>query len=377
MLNNIDAAPQLKINNKSQKPTILGHHGYSTARATHSITEGNYYFEVKILELPTASEDPVKLGQDDSCCRIGFATDRHVLETPVGYGHYSFGIRSKRSTIFHNGKGLHYVDGDPIGPKNSQKIPKNKKGQTFSNFTKNDIIGCRLKLPKINSKLTSTEQTKQRLEHSIKGKKYKVHGTNENVAGNLSNKRRRGKNANNKNYEEELYKKIANSNSITSLSSQNNLKSQDDGVLITFKKFFYFESPDLEMFNHNHGSGSGNGDKKQNTTGWSKFIPKEHPCEIEFYKNGKPLGTAFNNKDGIFPIGEYFPAISLYRSCKVEVNFGPNFEGLGGEEMENTTIQPLCKRVNETVVESAISDLLFKVEDDLNYKRKKMLEMRD
>jgi len=52
---------------------------------------------------------------------------------------------------------------------------------------------------------------------------------------------------------------------------------------------------------------------------------------IQFYKNGKPLGVAFNDiNDGI-----YYPAISLYRNAKVlfhtdfafcKKNFEQNFD---------------------------------------------------
>lgn len=351
LLNSIDAAPQLKIKNPPAErrtsllcgtlPTATGHHGYSTVRATHSITQGNYYFEVKILEMPSANEDPVRLGQDDSCCRIGFATDKHVLETPVGYGNFSFGIRSKRCTIFHNGRGKHYVDGV------EGDCEKNGKGKTFRNFKPGDIIGCRLSLPKINSKLTSIEYSKQRLEHSLKGKKYKVHGTNETLSGNLSSKRRK-KSAK---YGDDYFKNKIDPNTVSGLPLQNNLKSQYDSVLITHKKFFYFESLDLE------------GVSKQ-----QRSIPKEHSCEIEFYKNGQPLGVAFSNKNSVFPIGEYFPAVSLYRSCKVEINFGPNFTSC---IQLPESAKPVSKRVNETVVEAALSDMLFRIDDNVAFKKLK------
>lgn len=47
---------------------------------------------------------------------------------------------------------------------------------------------------------------------------------------------------------------------------------------------------------------------------------------IVFFKNGKCMGTAFNDLiRGTEPYCSYFPAVSLYMGCRVEVNFGPNW----------------------------------------------------
>ena len=48
LLNVIDSAPQLKIDNKSL--TVLGNHGYSSARATHSVTTGSWYYRALHFE---------------------------------------------------------------------------------------------------------------------------------------------------------------------------------------------------------------------------------------------------------------------------------------------------------------------------------------
>merc|ERR1712071_358779 len=82
LLNVIDSAPQLKIDNRNL--TVLGNHGYSSVRATHSVTTGTWYYETEILEIPDKSLDTIKLGQDDSCCRIGFSTEKQILQSPCG-----------------------------------------------------------------------------------------------------------------------------------------------------------------------------------------------------------------------------------------------------------------------------------------------------
>lgn len=95
-------------------------------------------------------------------------------------------------------------------------------------------------------------------------------------------------------------------------------------------------------------------------------------CEIEFYKNSKSLGLAFTNQVNSksktakilnFPIGEYFPTISLYRSCQVEVNFSPDTSHLP------TGVKAFSKRVTETVVEGALSDALYRIDENQLKKR--------
>lgn len=106
-LSTIDAAHQLTIDTKKQ--IVTGNHGYSSIKATHGILQGDYYFEIKILELPTKDKDPNRLGQGDSAVRVGWSTEKHLLQTPVGYGPFSFSIRSRKGTIFHQAKGRHYA----------------------------------------------------------------------------------------------------------------------------------------------------------------------------------------------------------------------------------------------------------------------------
>lgn len=43
---------------------------------------------------------------------------------------------------------------------------------------------------------------------------------------------------------------------------------------------------------------------------------------IAFYKNGRPLGTAYRD---VFS-GEYFPGVSIYKSAQVRFNFGPDYD---------------------------------------------------
>ena len=67
-----------------------------------------------------------------------------------------------------------------------------------------------------------------------------------------------------------------------------------EATLVKFKNFNYFESLDhKKKIKANLKPGKGN--------------------KIQFYKNGKPLGVAFEEiNDGV-----YYPAVSLFKSAKV------------------------------------------------------------
>uniref|UniRef100_A0A672NW35 Set1/Ash2 histone methyltransferase complex subunit ASH2-like n=1 Tax=Sinocyclocheilus grahami TaxID=75366 RepID=A0A672NW35_SINGR len=75
-----------------------------------------------------------------------------------------------------------------------------------------------------------------------------------------------------------------------------------DKALIKFKSYLYFEEKDYV-------------DKAE------KSLKPTSSSQIIFFKNGVNQGVAYED---LFE-GMYFPAISLYKSCTVSVNFGPHF----------------------------------------------------
>lgn len=57
----------------------------------------------------------------------------------------------------------------------------------------------------------------------------------------------------------------------------------------------------------------------------AETLKQLHPLQgskIVFFKNGQCQGDAFLD----IYAGAYYPAVSLYKSCSVVVNFGPDFE---------------------------------------------------
>ncbi|XP_042908514.1 set1/Ash2 histone methyltransferase complex subunit ASH2 isoform X3 [Parasteatoda tepidariorum] len=108
-----------------------------------------------------------------------------------------------------------------------------------------------------------------------------------------------------------------------------------DKPLVKFKSYLYYEEKDemqLELKN-------------------MKPLPKS---KIVFYKNGKSFGTAFENINA----GTYYPAISLYKSCTVSLNFGPSFKHSPEENFK-----PICNLAHDATIEQAMTDLLFFTEN--------------
>jgi len=185
--------------------------------------------------------------------------------------------------------------------------------------------------------LTNKQVLKERHEHSTKNKKYKIHGGGDDITGNMS-KRKSRKNKNDKNE----FK--IDENEVSKTVMPNCMKSQNDGVLIKYKGFYYFEVPETE----NASSAK--------ATNFDYCYGK-----VEFFKNGVSLGVAFEGK---IACGEYFPTVSLYRSCKVKVNFGES-EFKSGIDLEKIGARRISDRVEQIVVESALSDALYCMDEKL------------
>ena len=98
--------------------------------------------------------------------------------------------------------------------------------------------------------------------------------------------------------------------------------------------------------------------------------------KIQFYKNGKPLGVAFEEiNDGV-----YYPAVSLFKSAKVmsfvipprscfqrffqiRANFGPKWK----RPPENgQKFEPITDQGFKGEIEQAMADLLFAVDLKIN-----------
>uniref|UniRef100_A0A8C4DNY2 Set1/Ash2 histone methyltransferase complex subunit ASH2 n=1 Tax=Dicentrarchus labrax TaxID=13489 RepID=A0A8C4DNY2_DICLA len=115
-----------------------------------------------------------------------------------------------------------------------------------------------------------------------------------------------------------------------------------DKALIKFKSYLYFEEKDYV-------------DKAE------KSLKSMTPSRMIFFKNGVSQGVAFEN---LFE-GLYFPAISLYKSCTVSVNFGPHFK----HPPKDLKYQPMSDMGWGAVIEHTLADMLYHVETDVDGRR--------
>uniref|UniRef100_A0AAY4AR88 SPRY domain-containing protein n=1 Tax=Denticeps clupeoides TaxID=299321 RepID=A0AAY4AR88_9TELE len=115
-----------------------------------------------------------------------------------------------------------------------------------------------------------------------------------------------------------------------------------DKALIKFKSYLYFEEKDYV-------------DKAE------KSLKTAGPSRMQFYKNGVSQGLAFDN---LFE-GMYFPAISLYKSCTVSVNFGPHFK----YPPKDVKFQPMSDMGWGAVIEHTLADMLYHVETEVDGRR--------
>ncbi|XP_068430878.1 set1/Ash2 histone methyltransferase complex subunit ASH2 isoform X1 [Clinocottus analis] len=115
-----------------------------------------------------------------------------------------------------------------------------------------------------------------------------------------------------------------------------------DKALIKFKSYLYFEEKDYV-------------DKAE------KSLKSMSSSRMIFFKNGVSQGVAYEN---LFE-GMYFPAISLYKSCTVSVNFGPHFR----HPPKDLKYQPISEMGSGAVIEHTLADMLFHVETDVDGRR--------
>lgn len=109
---------------------------------------------------------------------------------------------------------------------------------------------------------------------------------------------------------------------------------------------------------------------------------KELPgSKISFFKNGMPLGIAFDN---LFE-GHYFPSISLYKNCTVSVNFGPRFrfppvaiksENSSGDVFQAPYIDysPAQDIVDVNIIDHLLADIIFIVDKEIPIKGENSLK---
>ena len=95
-------------------------------RATHGVSEGSWYFEAIIQDMP-----------ENSAARIGYSLPLGNLQAPLGYDKFGYSWRSRKGTKFHQSLGRHFSSG----------------------FGKGDVVGFLIELPRSSDKVLATRIT--------------------------------------------------------------------------------------------------------------------------------------------------------------------------------------------------------------------------
>ena len=125
-----------------------------------------------------------------------------------------------------------------------------------------------------------------------------------------------------------------------------------------------------------------NSKKKDNNDRPRVLEEKDEPPEkletlkgssVSFYKNGQFLGVAFED---IFE-GFYFPTISLYKNCRVSVNFGPKFRYPPPQLDPHNRLpwRPANDMAQIEVIDNLLSDTLYILEQETHPKGNKLEHM--
>lgn len=111
-----------------------------------------------------------------------------------------------------------------------------------------------------------------------------------------------------------------------------------DRPLVKFKSHLYYEEKDL-------------------VSETEKKLKPIRGSQMIMYKNGVSQAVAFED---VFE-GVYYPAVSLYKNCKVRMNYGPVFrcppQGL-------KDYRPMSEAASQTMIEYALADMIYHVENE-------------
>lgn len=90
-----------------------------------------------------------------------------------------------------------------------------------------------------------------------------------------------------------------------------------------------------------------------------------HGSKISYYKNGKLVGVAFED----ISAGWYYPSISLYKSCTVTTNFGPEFkyppEKFNEDNKNHLFYRPAQDMAEISIIDNLLSDLLYIIDMEI------------
>ncbi|KAH7030910.1 uncharacterized protein B0I36DRAFT_219110, partial [Microdochium trichocladiopsis] len=323
--------------------------GFRMARANVAVRQGRWYWECKVtrgtVNSAGSTTAPASAAPRESHghVRMGFARREASLDAPVGFDAYSYGIRDVEGQKVHMSRPKDFF---PAG----EEI---KEG---------DVIGLEIRLPS------------EHLHRKVVQGEY-------NPAVDLA--------------DEEGEAALQYTTEAANIVR--------DRIPIRFKAHIYFEKIDYhtskeleDLMNPSPvgasgtaGSSSAENPNPNHPVPALRTLPNSY---IRVYKNGVPMGTAFEDLLAFLPpaskpqaqVGAregmddgmvgYYPAISVFRGGAAEVNFGPDFwypppftvgaaedEQAADDDIPTDTLRPVADRFNEQIVEDIVADVIDEV----------------
>ncbi|KAF8566610.1 hypothetical protein P879_08964 [Paragonimus westermani] len=241
---------------------------------------------------------------EGSATRIGWSQMLGNLQAPCGYDKFSYSWRSRFGTVFHDSRGRHFAE---------------------TGYKKDDVVGCMIHLPTTGKPFVSLENNETK---AVDGS---VQSTVDEVSV-VSGPSESGNKAS-----LQMARSMANCPTSSRMLVNQLPESYKDRPLIKFRNSYYFE-------------------EKDEPSKAEKLLRVLPGSKITFFRNGECMGTAFVN----IYAGLYYPAISIYRSATVSVNFGPVFRY--PPSTQDSAWQPMTDRLVSAAVEQTMADMLYLVE---------------
>lgn len=319
-----DAATHVFFDKSGRRVTTTK--GFRMARANMAVREGRWYWECKITNGVRKPKEGETKADGGKHVRVGFARREASLDAPVGFDAYSYGIRD--------------VSGEKVYMSRPKEFFPPGEG-----IREGDVIGLEIRLPSEN------------LQRKIMAGQY-------NPAVDQ-----------------------ADDHNLEPATEASNIVR--DRLPIRFKAHTYFEkieyhaTKELEdLMNPSPTTSSSSSTEPPNpvhTVPALRTLPNSY---IKVYKNGKLIGTAFEDLLGFLPpasrpmpqVGAreglddgllgYYPAVSVFRGGSAEANFGPDFwfpppSDNGGDTAE---LKPMCDRFRDQIVEDIVYDIVDEVD---------------
>lgn len=306
--------------------------GFRLARANVAVREGRWFWECKIthgIKAAADGQDKLQLGKH---VRVGWARRESSLDAPVGFDAYSYGIR------------------DVAGEKVFMSRPK-EFFPPGEGIREGDVIGLEIQLPS------------ERLHRKIMEGAF-FHAATDG----------------------------ADDDTTPSAAAANIVR---DRVPIRFKAHTYFEKIEYhktreleDLMNPSMSSTSAASIDPPNPNHTSPALRTLPNSYIKIYKNGKLMGTPFEDLLGFLPpaskpmpqVGAregmddgmlgYYPAISIFRGGAAEANFGPDFAYPPADYHPSSTSQPASKRLRgiyERYQEQIAEDIVYDIVDEVDF----------